>query len=182
MKKFVSISVLIVVLFTIGSLIVDRTQKTSIEEEPVNYNKHIKRSAEEIVKKMPEEHITVVLNSKWREKALAKEIGEFTKSIQKITLENQNTVEENILNEVIQKEVLQNTQQEANGINNENNGQTNTETNHIRTETQYPYYIKVNCLANVVNIYTEDENGNHSVPYKAMLCSTRNCYTTIWSI
>lgn len=34
------------------------------------------------------------------------------------------------------------------------------------------YYIKVNYQANVVNIYTMDENGEYTVPYKAMVCST----------
>jgi len=35
-----------------------------------------------------------------------------------------------------------------------------------------PYYIKVNHEAQVVSIYTQDENGYHTVPYKAMICST----------
>ena len=34
------------------------------------------------------------------------------------------------------------------------------------------YYIKVNYSANVVTIYTKDANGEYTVPYKAMLCST----------
>ena len=34
------------------------------------------------------------------------------------------------------------------------------------------YYIKVNCGANVVTIYTKDSDGNYTVPYKAMVCST----------
>lgn len=34
------------------------------------------------------------------------------------------------------------------------------------------YYIKVNYLANVVNIYTLDENNEYTVPYKAFICST----------
>ncbi len=34
------------------------------------------------------------------------------------------------------------------------------------------YYIKVNTQANTVTIYTKDENGNYTVPVKAMVCST----------
>lgn len=34
------------------------------------------------------------------------------------------------------------------------------------------YYIKVNYGAQVVNIYTKDENGEYTVPVKAMVCST----------
>ena len=33
------------------------------------------------------------------------------------------------------------------------------------------YYIKVNRLANCVTIYAKDENGSHTVPVKAMVCS-----------
>lgn len=34
-----------------------------------------------------------------------------------------------------------------------------------------PYYIKVNYGANTVTIYSKDENGNYTVPVKAMVCS-----------
>lgn len=40
-----------------------------------------------------------------------------------------------------------------------------------KTENSIPYYIKINNQANVVTIYTKDENGNYTVPYKAMICS-----------
>ena len=33
------------------------------------------------------------------------------------------------------------------------------------------YYIKVNNRQNVVNIYTKDESGEYTIPYKAMICS-----------
>lgn len=35
-----------------------------------------------------------------------------------------------------------------------------------------PYAIKVNRAWNTVTIYTADENGQYTVPYKAMICST----------
>lgn len=34
------------------------------------------------------------------------------------------------------------------------------------------YYIKVNYGAQVVTIYTKDANGDYTVPYKSMVCST----------
>lgn len=37
---------------------------------------------------------------------------------------------------------------------------------------KYPYYIKINRQANCVTIYTYDENGEYTVPVKAMVCST----------
>lgn len=39
-------------------------------------------------------------------------------------------------------------------------------------ETEFPYYIKINRKQNCVTVYTSDENGEYTVPYKAMICST----------
>lgn len=39
-------------------------------------------------------------------------------------------------------------------------------------ETEFPYYIKVNRRQNCITVYTLDENGEYTVPYKAMICST----------
>lgn len=38
--------------------------------------------------------------------------------------------------------------------------------------TEGPFYIKVNCEAQVVTIYSQDEVGNYTKPVKAMICST----------
>ena len=35
----------------------------------------------------------------------------------------------------------------------------------------YVYMIKVNRIANCVTVYRQDENGNFTIPYKAMACS-----------
>jgi len=35
----------------------------------------------------------------------------------------------------------------------------------------HPYLVRVNRKLNVVNVYTKDENGNYTVPFKAMVCS-----------
>lgn len=45
-------------------------------------------------------------------------------------------------------------------------------------ETEFPYYIKINRKQNCITIYTSDENGEYTVPYKAMICSTGLCNAT----
>ena len=40
------------------------------------------------------------------------------------------------------------------------------------SENMLPYKIMVNRLANCITIYVPDEEGNYTVPYKAMICST----------
>ena len=40
------------------------------------------------------------------------------------------------------------------------------------TKNKTPYYIKVNYGAQVVTIYGKDNEGNYTVPVKAMVCST----------
>ena len=42
----------------------------------------------------------------------------------------------------------------------------------VSDETEFPYYIKINRKQNCITVYTSDENGEYTVPYKAMICST----------
>lgn len=42
----------------------------------------------------------------------------------------------------------------------------------VAEEPELPYYIRVNRKQNCITIYTLDENGEYTVPYKAMICST----------
>ena len=49
---------------------------------------------------------------------------------------------------------------------------TNKVTSTSKKTSKNKYYIKINIAANVVNIYKQDDNGNYTVPYKAMICST----------
>lgn len=55
---------------------------------------------------------------------------------------------------------------DGNTIEQENNKNSSTNSGG------YKYYIKVNYGANTVTIYTKDADGNYTVPYKAMVCST----------
>ena len=45
----------------------------------------------------------------------------------------------------------------------------------VVTETEeemLPYYIKINRQQNVITVYESDENGEYTIPVKAILCST----------
>ena len=46
------------------------------------------------------------------------------------------------------------------------------ESSNIKNTGNTTYFIKINKLANVVTIYKKDENGEYTVPVKAMTCST----------
>ena len=42
----------------------------------------------------------------------------------------------------------------------------------VKAAENSPYYVKVNRQQNVVTVYEKDENGEYTVPVKAMTCST----------
>lgn len=42
----------------------------------------------------------------------------------------------------------------------------------VQQKKDIKYFIRVNYNQNVVTIYTKNSNGNYTVPYKAMVCST----------
>lgn len=52
------------------------------------------------------------------------------------------------------------------------NPQVTTKPTTKSTNNGAQYYIKVNYQANVVTIYAKDKNGEYTIPYKAMVCST----------
>lgn len=64
--------------------------------------------------------------------------------------------------------------------NNENTDITNLTTNNAnnKKDNTPTYYIKVNYGAQVVNIYKKDDNGNYTIPVKAMVCSTGSATPT----
>lgn len=39
-------------------------------------------------------------------------------------------------------------------------------------ELEFPYYIRINRKQNCITVYTQDDEGEYTVPYKAMICST----------
>ena len=42
----------------------------------------------------------------------------------------------------------------------------------MQEEPEFPYYIRINRRQNCITVYTPDEDGEYTVPYKAMICST----------
>ena len=54
-----------------------------------------------------------------------------------------------------------------------NNGnKSNSNKVAVLNYEELSYYIKVNCTAQTVTIYTCDENGEYNIPIKSMICST----------
>ena len=53
----------------------------------------------------------------------------------------------------------------------ESESESESENTTSSKKEDYPYYIRVNRQANCVTIYTKDEDGNYTVPVKAMVCS-----------
>ncbi len=72
----------------------------------------------------------------------------------------------------ISENITQENNENVNNVidNNNNNNNSNNITN--KNNNKPPYYIKVNYGAQVVTIYSKDEQGNYSNAYKSMICST----------
>ena len=91
---------------------------------------------------------------------------------------------QNVDNSAINEEELQENVEEYADINDlqgntlvveEQNNQKQNTTQNNKTNNKInniPYYIKVNYGAQVVTIYKQDNEGNYTVPVKAMVCST----------
>lgn len=78
------------------------------------------------------------------------------------TLEEELLIDENDTTEI-------NIEELGNIDNNENIKENDQKTKNYSNSN---YYIKINYTANVVTIYTKDNNGEYTIPYKAMICST----------
>ena len=85
--------------------------------------------------------------------------------------------EPEIQTEEIPKEVKEEVQEEEteNGAEvepEENQEPKVTSVSNVTNSKQGIYYIKVNLEQNVVTIYSKDENGEYTIPVRAMVCST----------
>lgn len=79
--------------------------------------------------------------------------------------ENENMPEENIKEQNNETEDIKNLDEKSTEVDT-----TKKENNEKANKAKY--YIKVNYQANVVTIYTKDSNGEYTVPYRAMICSS----------
>ena len=79
----------------------------------------------------------------------------------------------NVNEEVEEFASIEDLEQETDENAEEGNKDTNkTNNKNSNKNSSIPYYVKVNYGAQVVTIYTQDENGEYTIPYKAMVCST----------
>ena len=108
--------------------------------------------------------VLMIIHIKKETKQVASEkTDENDKSLEEVFQEITNIEELEELEELVEIEEKQDDKKDDK-INNNNAKQS---TNYTKK-----YYIKVNNGAQVVNIYTKDENGNYTKPVKAMICST----------
>lgn len=62
--------------------------------------------------------------------------------------------------------------EDFNDIEENENVENENESNTTNVNPSKKYYIAVNYKENVVTIYTYDQEGNYTIPVKAMICST----------
>lgn len=60
-------------------------------------------------------------------------------------------------------------QDDAAGISSGGNAQAD---DNAQDEPEFPYYIRINRKQNCITVYTLDDEGEYTIPYKAMICST----------
>lgn len=115
--------------------------------------------------------------------ALSGDDGFWSEEIQREELALDDSTENEILELKVDdtKEQDVSTQGESHNTGNEDvkqsiradEGQNSEETEMPESEeAELPYYIRINRKQNCITIYTLDENGEYTVPYKAMICST----------
>ena len=151
--KLVLVILFFLILISLICILVYKTffYKEKTKQVIANKEISIEQPKKEIDKVKEEEPIIIILNAKTEE-----EIVEPQKE--------ENQQENNTLNEDEQnKEQIDNSQ-----VQNSNEEQT---ANNQENESM-DFYIKVNYGANVINVYSKDENGNYTVPCKAFICST----------
>lgn len=74
--------------------------------------------------------------------------------------------------EDVQEEETENGTDETEVEPEENEGTKVTPVSNVTNSKQGIYYIKVNLEQNVVTIYSKDEDGEYTIPVRAMVCST----------
>ena len=96
-----------------------------------------------------------------------------TKNLQNYATEETFSDMTSIMNETQEEEIIE--QPEDTSWDEENVEDTEvdmTEEENAEENNKATYYIKVNYTANVVTIYTKDNEGKYTIPVKAMVCST----------
>lgn len=97
-----------------------------------------------------------------------KDIAVPVSSLENDTIQVNNTISDNSINNEYNYNVMDIEALPTNEIVEENISEPIT----AKVTGKTPYFIKVNYLANVVTVYEKDEFGYYTVPFKAMICST----------
>ncbi len=113
-----------------------------------------------------------------KEKEVAKDIESVQEEIEEVVSDTKTEIEEPQLEEKPEEEKPKEEQKTTTNKPAPNKTTTNNSTANGQKpasgntqSSKYPYYIKVNRLANCVTIYKQDETGAYTVPIKAMVCS-----------
>lgn len=83
--------------------------------------------------------------------------------------ENRNPEEDNEFQNIVDESSSSNV---ANTTNNNDEISGVTISSITPEISSFPYYIKVNVVANTITVYAKDNNGIYSIPEKAFICST----------
>ena len=116
-----------------------------------------------------------VENSVWSEEYQREELA-LDESVENELLEAAGTVEEMDAGNVPDESALIETKIQA-PENMDGDGLDTAPADSIASEpvvadVEFPYYIRINRKQNCITIYTMDEDGTYTVPYRAMICST----------
>lgn len=107
----------------------------------------------------------VALRMEWNLPVLAYVTGDSDSYIFEEYRSDEMKLDESTENVMLEEDMLQ-------GESQSENQQEKDSQQSASDEAEFPYYIKVNRRQNCITVYTSDENGEYTVPYKAMICST----------
>lgn len=161
MKKIL-VNIIMVLLLVFGIMAmagcVSQQEKAKADDAEVVSNE-VPETEPELLPQETEEETVDVLETDIEEAEVA-EVEEEENPLQK----DETKTEEEPSNKA-QSDKKENSDKAQNDKTQSDKNQSNT------TKPKYPYYIKVNRLANCVTVYKQDENGKYTVPIKAMICS-----------
>lgn len=110
-------------------------------------------------------YMVITLTGKFTNKSVA------VKTVNPVEVEQEEVKDIEELN-VIEEDLEEKAKEEKANNNSSPKNNTNSQNQKKKVNSDKPYYIKVNYGANVVTVYGKDENGDYTIPVKAMVCST----------
>ena len=113
----------------------------------------------------------VALRMEWNLPVLAYVTGDSDSYIFEEYRSDEMKLDESTENVMLEEDMLQGESQSENSGKDINQQEKDSQQS-ASDEAEFPYYIKVNRRQNCITVYTSDENGEYTVPYKAMICST----------